>query len=116
MSSRLLGSETEDIRSAVERIGQRVDVGAIVVEVKARPCGGVDAEDAHQWLGAMVAGAHAHIALIEHLAEVVGMDAAEGEAEHTAAYLDVVRTVNRDVVAVSLAERVDRVTRELHLV
>src|ERR671911_2576374 len=104
MSSSPWGSEleAEDIGGAVERIGQRVDVGAVVVQVETRARGGVDTEDPHQRLGAVVPGAHAHVALIEHLAEVVGADAAEGEAEHAAPHLDVVRPVDHDVLAVAL--------------
>ena len=70
---------------AVERIGQRVDVVAVVVQVEAGPRRGGDAEHPHQRLGAVVAGADAHVALVEHLADVVGVEVAEGEAEHAAA-------------------------------
>ena len=109
--------EPEDIGGAVERIGQRVDVGAVVVEVEARPGGRrCTPSDPHQRLGAVVAGADAHVALVEHLADVVGVDVAEGEAEHAAAHLDVVGAVDRDVVAVALVERVEGVAGELHLV
>ena len=41
----------------------------------------VDAEHPHQRLGAVVAGADAHVALVEHLADVVRVDVAEREAE-----------------------------------
>ena len=96
-------SESEDIAGAVERVGQRVDVGGVVVQVEAGTCGGGHAQQAHQRLGAVVAGAHAHVALVEHLAEVVRVDAAEAEAERGAAHLDVARAVQLDVVAEALA-------------
>ena len=47
---------------------------------------------------------------------VVGVDAAEGEAQRGAADLDVGRAVDRDVVAVALGQRVDRVGGDVHLV
>ena len=56
----------------------------------------------------MVPGADAHVALVEHLRQVVGVDATEVEAQRRAADLDVARAVDRDVVAVALGERVDR--------
>ena len=98
-------SEAEDVGCAVERIGQRVDVVLVVVQVEAGARGGVHAEQAHQRLGAVVAGADAHVALVEHLAEVVRVDVAEGEAERRAADLDVRRAVELDVVAEALGER-----------
>ena len=82
---------TEDVGGAVERIGQSVDVVAVVVEVEAGAGGGVDAEQAHQRLGAVVAGADADVALVEHLADVVGVDVAEREAEHAAALASTLR-------------------------
>src|SRR6185503_18447492 len=81
--------ETEDIAGTVERIGQSVDIVFVVVQIEAGAGGGVDAEQTHQRLGAVMAGAQADVALIEHLREVVRMDVAEAEAERRAAHLDV---------------------------
>jgi hypothetical protein len=73
-------------------------------------------EQPHQRLGAVVAGAHAHVVLIEHLAEVVGVDAAEPEAERGAAHLHVARAVQLDVVAEAFGECAQRVTGDVDLV
>src|SRR3954447_16348612 len=108
-------SETEDIAGTVERIGQRVDVVFVVVQVEAGPGGGVDAETAHQWLGAVMTGAQADVALVEHLRQVVRVDVAESEAERRSANLDVGRAVKADVVAVPTDERVHRVRGDVHL-
>src|SRR4051812_14451543 len=88
------GSEPEDVGCAVERVGEDVDVAFVVVQVKACPrCGG-GAKDPHERLGAVMAGPDADVALVEHLGEVVRVDAAEREAERCAAQLDVGRTVD----------------------
>ena len=69
--------------ASAERIGQGVDVGLVVVEVERRPGGGADAEPAHERLGAVVAGAHAHAVLVEHLGDVVRVDVARSVNEIT---------------------------------
>src|SRR5687767_10538302 len=92
-------SEAEDVRRALERIGQRVDVVAIVVDVEAGTGRGGRTEQAHQRLGAVVAGADAHVALVEDLADVVGVEVAEREAHDATAVRHVGRAVDHDVVA-----------------
>ena len=49
------------------------------------PHGGGQAEAAHQRLGAVVARAHAHAELVEHLGDVVGVHAVDVEADDPAA-------------------------------
>ena len=78
-----------------EGVGQRVDVGLVVVDVERRPGGGAHAEHAHQRLGAVVAGPHAHAVLVEHLGDVVGVDVAEGERQHAAPLGRLGRAVDR---------------------
>ena len=109
-------SEPEDIGGAVERIGQHIDLALVVVQVEAGAGRGGGAQHAHERLGAVVAGADAHVALVQHLAEVVRVDAAEREAERGAAELDVARAVDGDVVAEALGQGVQRVLGDLHLV
>src|SRR6478736_278051 len=94
-----LRSETEDIAGTVERIGQSVDVVLVVVQIKTGAGGGVDAQQAHERLGAVVPGPQADVALIEHLGQIVRVDVAEPEAERGAADLDVGGAVEADVVA-----------------
>ena len=79
------GDQKEEVGGGVERVGQRVDVGLVVVDVERGPGGGADAEHPHERLGAVVAGAHAHAVLVEHLGDVVRVDVVEGEREHAAA-------------------------------
>src|SRR3954470_2655410 len=111
-----LRSETEDIAGTVERIGQSVDILFVVVQIETGAGGRVDAEQAHQWLGAMMTGAQADVALVEHLREIVWVDVAEPEAERGTAHLDIGRAVQTDVVAVPAGERVDGVRGDVHLV
>ncbi len=108
--------EAEDVGRALEGVGQCVCVVVIVVHVEAGACGGSDAEQAHQRLGAMMAGTDAHVVLIEDLADVVGMKVTEGEAEHAATDRQIAGTVDADVVTEALGERVDGVARQLDLV
>src|SRR3954454_2546525 len=109
-----LRSETEDIAGTVERIGQSVDILLVVVQIKTGPGGGIDAEQAHQWFGAMMTGAQADVALVEHLREIVWVDVAEPEAEGRAAHFDIGRAMQTDVVAVPAVECVDRVRGDVH--
>src|SRR3954465_4250863 len=102
-----LRSETEDIAGTVERIGQSVDIVFVVVQIEAGAGGGVDAEQAHQRLGAVMTGAQADVALVEHLRKIVRGDVAEAEAERGTAHLDICRAVEADVVAISSGERLD---------
>src|SRR3954469_25650649 len=111
-----LRSETEDIAGTVERIGQSVDIVFVVVQIEAGAGSGVDAETAHQWLGAVMTGAQADVALVEHLGQIVWVDVAEAEAERGTADLDVRRPVQTDVVAVPAVQRVDRICGDVHLV
>src|SRR3954471_10993401 len=104
-----LRSETEDIAGTVERIGQSVDIVFVVVQIEAGAGGGVDAEQAHQRLGAVVTGAQADVALIKHLRQIVRVDVAKAEAERGTAHLDIGRPVKADVVAVPGVQGVDRV-------
>ena len=52
--------EREDIAGAVERIGQRIDIIGVVVQVEAGARRRIHAEQAHQRLRAMVAGTDGH--------------------------------------------------------
>ena len=101
----------EELLGLGERLDEHVDVGLVVVDVERRPAGGRHAELAHQRLGAVVAGAHADGVLVEHLADVVGVDAVEQERDRAAAHVDVERAVDRERVGEAVAERVERVAR-----
>ena len=81
---------TEEVGGGVEGVDEGVDVVGVVVDVEAGPAGGPDAEHPHERLGAVVAGPDAHVGLVEHLADVVGVEVAEGERQRAAADLDVV--------------------------
>src|SRR5438270_733890 len=69
----------------VERLVQGVDVGFVVVNVERRSSRRSDPETPHQGLGTVVAGPHAHAGFIEHLRDVVGMDAVVAEGDHAPA-------------------------------
>src|SRR5262245_14010778 len=92
----------EDIAGAVECVDEGVGIGRVVVDVATGTRGGRRAEQTHQRLGTVVTGANAHVVLVEHLADVVGVNAAESEADGGAAGFDVGRPVDRDVVAMPL--------------
>src|ERR687897_3911999 len=78
--------EPEDVRRAVERIGEGVDVVAFVVEIPACPRRRRDVEDPHERFRAVVPGADTHVALVEDLRDVVRVQIAELEAEHAATH------------------------------
>ena len=64
----------------------------------------------------MVSSSYAHIVLIEYLADVVGVDAAEGKRQSGAAQFDIARPIDSDVVAEASAEGVKRVLGDSHFV
>ena len=64
----------------------------------------------------MVAGSYAHGVFVEHLADVVGVDAVEEERDGAAADRRVERSEDPERVGEALGERVERVAREPHLV
>ena len=74
---------------------QRVDVLRDVVGAEARARGRGDAQTGHQRLRAVVAGADAHAAAPEQLADVVGMDALDGERDDAAAVVGAQRPKTR---------------------
>src|SRR5688500_14652857 len=61
----------------------------------------------------MVSGANAHVAVVEYLGHIVGMDVTEGEGNGPAAALEVVRAEDRHAVAVSVPEGAERVSGQL---
>ena len=79
------GLEGEERASCVEGVGESVDIGGVVVDVDRGASSGANAEEFHERLGAMVAGANADRVLVENLGDVVGMQAVEIETEHAAA-------------------------------
>ncbi len=99
-----------------EGVHEGVDVGFVVVHVQRRPRRRRHPEPPHEGLGAVVSGADADPALVEHLREVVRVNALVGEGDHPAAHGQVVGAVDRDAVAVALTEAVDGVGRQRHLV
>src|SRR3954466_16284536 len=92
-----LRSETEDIAGTVERIGQSVDIVFVVVQIEAGAGGGVDAEQAHQRLGAVMTGAAADVALIEHRGQIARVAVAETEAEGGTALVHIGGPVEADL-------------------
>ena len=64
---------------------ERVDVLAGGVDGERGARGGLDAEDAHEHLGAVVAGAHADPARADDLGDVVRVHALDGEGHERAA-------------------------------
>ena len=68
---------------------RRVDVLVGVVHGERRARGRRHAEAAHQRLGAVVAGAHAHALAAEDLGHVVRVDAVEREGDERAALVGV---------------------------
>ena len=99
-----------------ERVDQGVGVGFVVVNVERSAGRGGDSEHAHERLGAVVAGAHAHGLLVDDLRDVVGVDAVEQERDRPAPHVGVERAVDREVVAEALLEGVEGVRREAPLV
>src|SRR4051794_773937 len=66
-------------------VDQGIDFRLVVVDVERSPGGGADPEAAHQRLGAVVTGPHAHPRLVQHLRQVVRMDVLVGERDDPAA-------------------------------
>ena len=95
---------------------EAVRVLGVVVHVEAGTGRRVDVEQAHQRLGAVVAGAHAHVALVEHLAEVVRVNVAERETQRGTSQRGISRAVEGDVVAEPFGERAKRVGGEVEFV
>src|SRR3546814_3574446 len=62
---------SENSRHSLDAANQSLDILFAVIDPEARPRGGVDAEMRHQRLGAMMAGADRHLALIQYGADVV---------------------------------------------
>ena len=64
-----------------DRLGQRVDIALVVID----PEGGArrrrEIELVHQRLGAVVAGAHGDIVLIQEAGDVVRMNAVDGKGQ-----------------------------------
>src|SRR5215472_4148969 len=65
-------------------VGERVDLFVGVVQVKACPGGGLDAERPMQRPGAVVPGAHRHAPIVEHLADVMRVHAIQDERDRAA--------------------------------
>ena len=93
----------KNFSALAERVDEGVGVGVVVVNVERRAGGGGDAEHAHQRLGAVVAGPHAHGLLVDDLRDVVGVDAVEEERDGAAADGRCRRAVDREVVAEAIA-------------
>src|SRR3546814_13629619 len=72
---------SEYSRHSLDAANQSLDILLAVIDPEARPRGGVDAEMRHQRLGAMMAGADRHLALIQYGADVVGMNPLDREAD-----------------------------------
>ena len=106
----------EELLGLGEGFDEHVDVGFVVVDVYRRPARRRHAELAHQRLGAVVPGAHAHAVLVEDLADVVRVDPVEQERHRPAADRDVARTVDGERVGETVAERVEHEARQSHLV
>src|SRR4029079_2607732 len=99
IDSASLGSEREELLGAPERFYEGVDVVLVVVDVERGPGRRRDAEHPHQRLRAVVPGPDADAVLVEHLRDVVRVDALEGEGDRAAPALDAARPVDRESVA-----------------
>ena len=100
-SVEIFGLQHKHIGDIVERIGKQIHIRLIVVDKEAGSNRRSRAKHAHQRLGAVVPRPHVDIALVENLADVVGMNPPECKRQRGAAKLHVRRTMNRDFVAES---------------
>ena len=64
----------------------------------------------------MVTGTNADVLFIKNLADVVGVNIAEGKAQNRAANLNIARAMNHDLIAVPSAQSAQCVFGELHFV
>ena len=71
----------------VQALHQRVDVFSYSIHVEAGACSCGQAEAFHQWLCAVVPGAHCDSVLIEHLGHIMRMDTVEIEGQDSDAPL-----------------------------
>jgi hypothetical protein len=99
-------SQGEERASGVERVGEGVDVGLVVVQVDGGPGGSSDTEHPHERLGAVMASAHADATLVEDLGDVVRMHVTVGEREHPAPLFGVGGALEDELITESLLEDV----------
>src|SRR5688572_22494462 len=97
-SSAIRSLPVEEALGGLDGADESVDLLERVVDVERGASGGRRPERAHQRLGAVVAGAHGDTFAIHDRADVVGMDACDGEADRRAAQLRVLRTVHGHAV------------------
>ena len=81
----LRSSDPEELLRVPDAVRQRVDFLAGVVEVQARPGTRLHAHGPVQRPGAVVTSPDRHAAVVEHLADVVRMQAVERERDRAAA-------------------------------
>src|SRR3712207_6714434 len=90
------GRDTEEALGCPDAVGQGVDVVVAGVHVEGGPRGRRDAVAAHDRPGAVVAHPDLDTEVVEHLTDVVRVDALDGEGDRAATGDGVGRADHRD--------------------
>src|SRR5207302_3499138 len=72
-----IGSSAEHFAAGLDRVGQAVDVGFVVIDPERGPHRAGEAELVHQRLGAVMPDPDGNMMLVEHGADIMRVDAVE---------------------------------------